>query len=311
MVKLYSKHIEKIVTNPKFFKLLGFTVLRSVLSPSEVRELRSRSIEWFGRHRPDGRMLLPRDILKINELYSLPFLSKIVSHLKLILGDNYVQWSDFQLQRNSFGGWHVDAGSENMRHYLFKKNYRFAKCGIYLQENSYEWGGGIGVRLFSHKIYNSFPYFIRIQMARVYKLIKKFLEHYVIIHPGDFVCFDSRIEHSSRFPSSVSLSDISDYGTYPLAKEHSKYVFYFNACNQESSSDFMNNSLNRGYFEEYLPGSEEVFFADYLSRGFPEDYPEDFVEKVRINNLALATPPKKATIINKEFLKELCSSESF
>ena len=104
---------------------------------------------------------------------------------------------DFQIHRNLFGTWHVDSGAEKSAPYLHRKDYKFVKCGIYLQDNSKEWGGGIQLVPKSHL----FP--IKTQIRKLDHKIKSIRDKFslknnildVPIKAGDFLAFDSRLLH--------------------------------------------------------------------------------------------------------------------
>lgn len=307
----YPNFLESIFTNPKYFKLLGFNIVRNALTEEEVKRFRDSFPSIFEEESSGCRMLLPREILKKRELFLLPFRKKIVIALKKSFGDNYVQWGDFQLQRNCFGGWHADAGSEDNAQYLMKKDYAFAKCGIYFQENTKRFGGGIGIRFFSHQMNYGRPEILRLLKAKFYRFFDNAMSHDVRINAGDFVFFDSRLMHTSTLPEGVTLSHLDNRGVYNLNKEVSKYVFYWNACSENSWKGFMYNSAVRSYTQEVIPGAEEIFFTDYCSRRYPDDYPKEFVDKICENGLNVATPNQRLAEISKELLqRELLQKRS-
>ena len=75
------------------------------------------------------------------------------------LGPELWYQHDWDVQRNSYGlkgwkrhsGWHMDAGSETGNDYLRAADYRFVKCGIFLQDFDNGWGGGIRIKPKSHR----------------------------------------------------------------------------------------------------------------------------------------------------------------
>jgi hypothetical protein len=304
-MKTYSAFIEKIVTNPKYFNILGFTIVRNVFTQDEVIHLREVSKGIFDKENPK-QMLLPTHVANSPELNQVIFKPKIMTAFRMAFGDPYVQWGDFQVQRNMFGGWHTDAGSEKMAPYLYSKDYRFAKCGLFLQDNTQKWGGGIQIRLFSTYIFNRFPSIIRIPLAKIYQGIMPLLEHTLLINKGDLVFFDSRLHHSSVYPDGAMIENSNYAETFDAPHEHSKYVLYWNACNQASISGFMRNSVIRGVVEEFMESEGvEPFFLDYLSRSFPDDFDESFVKKVSDNKMIFASLEKDKADKIKELLKTM------
>lgn len=205
-------------------------------------------------------MLLPRHVLKNPALYQSAFSPKVVQALKIALGAPYVQWMDFQIQRNMFGGWHIDAGSENNASYLSSKEYAFVKCGLFLQDTTKEFGGGIDVGLFSHYKYKARSRIFKRVVNLGYTFLFPLFKHTLKINVGDFVFFDSRLLHSSSMPEKITLKDVRDYSVYPLPHENAKYVLYWNTCNSFSMEGFMTNSMIRALRDEYVPKAKEVFF---------------------------------------------------
>lgn len=291
---MYNKFIEKIVTNPKFYNFLGFTIVRNTMDEAAITQLRDAMEEAFKTLSIDDRVLNPSDVLKFPEIYRAAFNKKIINCLKSTLGEKYITIPDYQVQRNSFGTWHVDSGSENLASYLYSKKYAFAKCGIFFQHNS-KYGGSIQIRWFSHfAMYNRLPFVFRKIIQKTYVLCKKLLTHTVKLNPGDFITFDSRLEHASVLPSGVKLDEINN-GYYPLDFDDSKYTLYWNACNIHSVDGFMLNSMRRSFFEEYIKSPEKgrVYFSDYLSRYFPNDFPEEYIENAAEYNLHIASLDKE------------------
>jgi hypothetical protein len=303
---MYSDWIENFVTNPENFNFLGFTIVRGVLSKDEVIYFRKFISDNFVKLKINGRMLLPSHVMQIPQLYQLSLRQKVVDSLKCALGGSYRQFCDYNLRKNCFGGWHVDSGSEKGESYLLDKNYRFVKCGIFFQNNSKEYGGGIDFRLFSHKfLYNRLPKIFKIFLSRLYFVIKNKLSHQVIINPGDMVFFDSRLEHTSSLPQSIKLSEIGEGGVHYLEEINSKYVFYWNSCSEEYWESFMNNTFKRALLEEVLPGTKEVFFTDYASRIYPEEYPENFRCLVDQCKIKIASPTKRQAMVYQKLLKSV------
>ena len=104
-------------------------------------------------------LLCSTEVLKLEPIWRMLFTPQIVKALKAALGFDLCYQNDLDVQRNSFGlirwrrhtGWHMDAGSEAGNSYLTSTNYRFAKCGIFLQDFDNGWGGGIRVKAKSHR----------------------------------------------------------------------------------------------------------------------------------------------------------------
>ena len=156
------------------FERVGAIVVPNVLSRDEVRSLRESIENAFAPldRAAAGhgfvRSLSAAMTLRIPGVLRAMIHPRIVTVLKTILEPAYALVPDFNLQRNMFDftdtrkslthffglighGWHHDAGSERTSHYLFAPAYRCVKCGIYLQDNTVEWGGGIEIAPGAHR----------------------------------------------------------------------------------------------------------------------------------------------------------------
>src|SRR3990167_11440807 len=138
------------------FRKNGFVIVRNVLTDEEVTDIRQYLDEWFKtKHSNTQRFMLLPSILKHEFLYKLYFKPQIVNALRSALGPELSYIHDLHVQRNAFGvewpenakfpkrgtGWHIDAGSESTQYYLREKSYKFAKCGILLQDATNGFGG--------------------------------------------------------------------------------------------------------------------------------------------------------------------------
>ncbi len=271
------------------FSWTGFTILRSFLSPVEVKEYRQLFDEMTKHLSSKKRMLDPSEVLACQKIYSLSFRPALVQALKQILGTNYAMFSDFQVQKNKYGGWHVDSNSEGNQAYLQNSKYRFIKVGVYFQDNTDEYGGGIDVVPGGHK----FP-LITQDVKRNFKIKQRYNEYGqkwigkpAKLHAGDLLIFDSRLPHKATWPRLMRSNGKDGQPQWApenvylsqIPSEHTKYVFYFDACHPDFVETFLQNSIQRSE-QENLNG-QELFFNDYLGSVFPEDYPEDFVKQAQ------------------------------
>ena len=73
--------------------------------------------------------------------------------------------------------------------YIKDPSYRFTKCGIYLQDNTEEWGGGIDILPGSHLFglggspYNPVNVAARLQVLLGYEVMPPFMGHVTASHP--------------------------------------------------------------------------------------------------------------------------------
>ncbi len=275
------------LNKPESFKRNGFVIIRDIFDKQEVRELRELAFNLISQY-DFKRQLMPSETLDDNVLRSLPFKEKIVQSLKISLGEQLTYIPDFTLHSNQFGfpGWHTDSASEVNKPYLQFPEYKFAKCGIFLQDNTKTWGGGIEVLPKGHRfLFKSNS--IRLN-TKVKNLLNKvaipFKKQVLDIKAGDFVYFDSRLPHTSTFPSMLEKPKVEGTYHFPeISKENAKLILYWDACNLDMSKDFLENSFRRAQDEESLDSFEgnqdkEIFYSDYISKFYPEDYPKDFID---------------------------------
>ena len=148
----------------QFYEKNGYIVVPSALSRDEVSCLRVLLEKTFsqitkGSHQIPKRWLSPSEVLAIPEVYRVPIKEGIVNALKALLGESYTMFADFQVHRNIFGGWHIDSGSEGKALYLIKADYRFVKCGVFLQDNDPVSGEVLGKPHRGGEAYDPAPYY--------------------------------------------------------------------------------------------------------------------------------------------------------
>jgi hypothetical protein len=272
---------------PESFKENGFVIIRGLLNPHAVERIRSFVQEKMALH--GHKMCMnSHETYQYSELYLLQFEERAVNMLKQVLGENLCYYPDLHVQHNMFGypGWHTDSNSEGYAKYLQVPDYKFAKCGIYLQDDTLDWGGGIKLLPKGHKfsVMTGEP---RIDL-RVRRLLDFCSVNYsfpikplsVDTKAGDMLIFDSRLLHASTIPQKVGdLKKKSGKNHIQgLSKEHEKIVVYWDASNGLMKSDFLKNAIKRAKREE--KGSE-LFYTGWTKHYFPDDFSDDFIARAR------------------------------
>ena len=137
------------------------------------------------------------------------------------------------------------------RYRIAAPDYRFAKCGIFLQDFDNGWGGGIRVKPKSHRgLFERNP--LKRQLFNSRRFVKRlanmlYLDMDSLRVPtkaGDLCFFDSRLLHSSAPPRWENIRKIG-YDRRPdvavfwqdIPPEWTKYVIYWNACNAGIAND--------------------------------------------------------------------------
>jgi hypothetical protein len=260
----------------------GYVIVRGVLAPGEIVRLRAVCARWFGTYRRAD--MLPSEFLGEPELARVPFSPPVVDALQQLLGSDYTTFPDFNVQSNKYGGWHRDNNSEGPADYLYAPDYLFVKCGVFLQDNDAERGGGIDVVPGGH----------RLRIGRAQSLLSRTLRwaYYKLSRPltvpvraGDLVCFDSRLYHQSTWPRQVP-ERLRERDTVVLDTEpaDAKYVLYWDASRTNAHvASFVANGVRRS--------QDEAFHADVWSHQFPYGFPEAVVRTVRARGLRVASAP--------------------
>lgn len=267
----------------------GFVLVPQVLSGDEIRELRAHLDRRFAEH-GNPTSLLPSQSVSDPKLYDVLLREAVVRTLKELFGDDYTLFTDFSAARNGFGRpgeLHRDSDAEGAKAYLQAANYRFAKCGVYLQDNLPEWGGGVTIIPDAHR----FP--LRTPLTKLDFQVKRMRdrrrlrrqERWVDIKAGDLLVFDSRLPHQSAFPSRYTLADVAANGTLNLPAERTKYVLYWNACGSDSYvPEFVSHVAGRA-------ARGEKFFVDSASLQYPDGFPPDLVARLTRAGVRVAPVP--------------------
>ena len=157
----------------------------------------------------------------------------------------------------------VILSSENK--YLFQSDYIFGKIGLYLQDNTEEFGGGIDVVVRSHRVWSRFPIpFLNYLFTRLYLKLHKINNKRRIrvpIKAGSVVFFDSRLLHASSKPNALNLTEEeANAKRVNLPPQNCKYTFYMDACSPSSEKQFLDNAYKRALGEEMGVPDKDSFF---------------------------------------------------
>ncbi len=278
-------------TSSDSFRKNGFVLIENVLDCDEVARLRVKLSKDFSRH--TRTMETIRYFLENKELHALQFNPKIIGKLKEVVGDDFTYVNNIEIQCNSFGlngrkdGWHPDCGSEVAdisNQYLFESGYLFGKVGVFLQDNTLEFGGGIDALVGGHRAFRNFgnPFFNyvfwKLASEFQHKVGKKIT---VPVKAGSAVYFDSRLPHRSS-PGTLIQGAGKKMARVELPPEHSKYVLYWEATDSRGARDFLRNAQKRAILEDAANGSE-LFFTEYLGYVYPEHYPSSYKRLVELS----------------------------
>jgi len=188
---------------------------------------------------------------RFHEVYrELFFKSTFVFHLKLLLGDDFVLIPDTGIHKNSFGSWHKDVRAQQNAGVTcqWEEDYRIVTIGLYFQNNTPEYGGGLEILPGTHAV--RFPQYPPDTKG-----------HLIPSEPGDVLIFNQNLDHKATWPSA------------PLTEEHTKYSAFLaassNNAHAEKYMDFLKTRRDYGW----LPGYS---------------YPEDLQRHAKAEGYALA-----------------------
>jgi Phytanoyl-CoA dioxygenase (PhyH) len=313
------------------FRIHGVALIRNALDADEVRRARAELDRAFAsEHMRDVAVMCPTEIVKHPPVWSMMFKSRIVRALRAALGPELCYHQDLDVQRNSYGqigwkrhtGWHMDSGSEGANAYLRAPDYRFAKCGVFLQDFDNGWGGGIRIKPKSHRAFSEPAglrqrlFFARRALCRVASMLHLDIDTlHVPIRAGDFCFFDSRLLHSSVTPHRENIRRIG-YDHTPEIQgywrdvpiEHTKYVIYWDASNAAMVADFLRNSVKRaaaeptGMTEQY---ARPATFTRILAMRFPDDFPAEFIAAAKQHEVGVVSLPQAETDLYKQKLRSM------
>lgn len=318
------------------FRVLGFAVIRQVLDQQEVAAVRAYLDQAFAGDRLKQLQTMPTgELLQHEPIWRCLFKEGVVRPLRAALGPQLCYQHDMDVQRNSYGqaglrrhlGWHMDAGSESRHAYLRSAGYRFAKCGIYLQNADNGWGGGIRVKPKSHRRFgepNALKrnlFLLRRISNRVAIQLRLDLDTIEVpTQAGDLCFFDSRLLHSSVLPSRANIARLGydrkpDVGSFwaDIPQPHTKYVIYWDACNRAMVEDFLRNSVQRSEVEP--KGMQEqpsrmAVYSRILSMRYPQDFPPDFVAAATGVDVGVASLGAEEAVLYKSKLQTMSLLET-
>lgn len=195
-------------------------------------------------------------IKKIKELFKDP----------IYLPDLNIQINRID-QKGFKRGWHLDCGTEYAlkRDYLFDEHYEFLKVGIYLQDDTLDYGGGIEVQPKSHQPFFKYGrnHFSRMLLFLRVTFPTIFPSKRVKVKSGDVILFDSRLQHRS----SSSLIDFKIAGA-----NNAKLTIYWTVAGSKYLAESYYSALIGKSIDPTAPDSSRNFYATIFSRRYPSDF---------------------------------------
>ncbi|WP_299615509.1 phytanoyl-CoA dioxygenase family protein [Pelagibius sp.] len=281
----------------KAFKRDGYVLLRGALSAQEVAEIRATLPPVY-----DKLTLTPKRYMQARECLAVPPVYRLMAHPKIIeacrriLGEDLVYVNDLVVQRNVIpvgdNPPHLDCQAEfrfnRDSRYLVDPNFLFAKVGVYLQDNTEDYAGGIDIYPRGHRwvgngLFFSYQFYKRV-LRRMFDRGMKLLD----TKAGDVLIFDSRLPHRSTAATKLGQNNYqdSDDGAAEVPEERAKYVVYWEVARQGDEVHFVACNKARARKEEMKrPVGAYRPRCSYLGLVYPDDYPPELVEKLDVEGV--------------------------
>ena len=303
-----SKQIEKNGNIAADFSKMGFILLKNVFSEDYCDQIRTQILSKFyelqtlGINIMNGR-LSQSQAFSIADAWKFLVHEKVIQALKEILEHEYTLIPNFTAHKNIFGvspisiakitiprrfGWHVDAGGEPKDSAQVDPDYRVVKCGLYLQDNGSEFGGGIDVVPGSHNL------LLRTGVDRLDDKIRLFKGKLGIIFnnktipikKGDVVIFDSFLMHSATHPEGI-FENMTEYekktNYFPsIPTQNTKLTLYFDACRSQFAPRFLKVAIQRAKKEldsvSCVGANRDLAFCEQIRFFFEQTYPKECLD---------------------------------
>lgn len=284
-----------------------------VISAAEVELLRTFLEESWkelsAAYGTRGVAITPGSLsLWTKPVYALLYKPAVVAALKEIMGEDCNLFFPLSVPRNHYTlgksrftrvGFHVDSNGEGRAPYLLDPRYRFAKCGIFLQDHDAEWGGTIEVVGGGHRFPLRFGSTdLKFQVKRVYNILgERYWSTCVRLAPGTMVVFDSRLPHASTLPKAPKDVDLVKSNIDGIPPDKTKFVVYWCAGCSEFADGYLSDWVRRSRRELDTPDGQYPFFCDALRLRYPEDYPPDFVAAAAKAGVDVTVPER--SVVNE------------
>ncbi|MGD8419526.1 MAG: phytanoyl-CoA dioxygenase family protein [Gammaproteobacteria bacterium] len=266
-------------------------MFKGLLSSEEIAEIRNCCDEYFAE---GGTHLGTVDFLQRPVLAALPFKRKIVEAIASVLGPDYVTINQFVVGANLHNPkWHRDSDNQGNVEYLYDSDYQVAKCGVYLQDNDPEWGGGLEVYPGSHK-----PTFLGhrslisrpsrrgnmsgIQLRAIASRDRRLKPKWLPIKAGDVFLFHANLIHRASQPQPPFPAKLRggyknvQYVDPPPPREKFKYLIDWEVSPRNRHLPvYIQHQIGR-----VEKNSSDKLYRESIGTRYPQDYPDWLVEQI-------------------------------
>jgi hypothetical protein len=273
------------------FREQGYVLLRGVVCPQEIAQMRETCDRFFA---DGGTHMFTRDYLRFRSLASVPFRPALITQVRRILGHDYATITQFSLTANLHSPvWHRDSQSAGDRDFLWDEDYLICKCGMYLQDNDREWGGGLEIvpgshrrGLLGHQSRSGRDGFAAKVLRRAQRFARDsrdgFLPRiWLPLKAGDVLLFHANLIHRASQPL---RSMDQGYRVIDPPPDRFKYMIQWEvSANNRHLPVYLAHQASRR-----VAAHRMELYRQSLESRFPEDYPPEVVEEIRRSGLTVA-----------------------
>lgn len=176
----------------------GFCVIPDVISPDIVLKLRTKYLPLFS---DDRLTFTAHEILNDHDLSNILFSADIMNIISSIIGVGYCMYPDFTLRSSVYVPWHTDVPYLSQDEANSDLVANMVQVSLYLQDNTFDYGGGLDAILGSH--HNSHINPQRLDFSEVGISNSQLIPSI----SGSLTLWDSRLIHKSSGQNAVNINN--------------------------------------------------------------------------------------------------------
>ena len=260
----------------------GYFHSKSVLNIDDVNNVRNFILKKF--EESEKNLSNFHYLINKYKIFYDIFSEKIDSDLKEINDQEEIYYLNvMKIQKNTAVGsefnWHQDSGANKGKKYFSNKENFYCKLGIYLQDNSAIYGGGIDLVPYSHLIFiDKKLNILKKIFFKIYTSIKiRFFNNRFKIKKGDAVFFHNKLFHKTTSVKNNKV--IEEY-----LRNNNNINLYVLICNKSLIKEvFKFNNLK---FDEEKFKKEYVFELKQKENNLSKFILNDYLTQLIFNSLS-------------------------